>query len=183
MPHTFDPESAQSLDDVDRFRYLSRDELVAALEVDPSDTVADIGSGTGFYTREVAPFVDHLYAVDLQDEMHAHFRDGEVPSNVELVLSPAKSLPFRDESLDALFSTMTFHEVSEKAPREFHRVLKSAGKLVVGDWSARGAGNRGPPTSERMDAAKASNVLEAVGFTVQTSNERPETFFLEATRR
>ncbi len=182
MAHTFDPASATSLDEVDRFRFLSRDELVAAVGVEPTDTIADIGSGTGFYTREVAPYVDHLYAVDIQDEMHAHFADRDIPTNVEQVLSPAASLPFSDESLDGLFTTMTFHEISDAAPAEFYRVLKPSATMVVADWSAKGAGERGPPTAERVDAASAQESVEDVGFDVRSARERPETFFLEATR-
>ena len=181
--HTFDPSSAQSLEGLDRFRYLSRDELVGALSVDAAATVADVGSGTGFYTREVAPYVGTLYAVDLQDEMHEAFSDREIPANVEQVLAPAASLPFADDHLDGLYSTMTFHEVSKKAPAEFARVVRPGGSLVVVDWSAAGEGARGPPTAERHSVATAVDRVEAAGFDVSVARERPETFFLEATRR
>ncbi len=182
MSHTFDPESAHSLEGDDRFRYLSRDELVGALDAGSGDTIADIGSGTGFYTREVAPYVGHLYAVDVQDEMHEHFADREIPSNVELVLSPASSLPFDDGSLDGLFTTMTYHEVEASAPAEFARVVRPGGTIVIADWSGRGAGERGPPLAERQNAESAASDLEAVGFHIDSARERPETFFVKATR-
>lgn len=181
MSHTFDPESAHALEGDDRFRYLSRDELVAALDGAQGGTVVDVGSGTGFYTREVAPFVEHLYAVDVQDEMHDHFAERAVPANVELVLAPASDLPFDDGAVDGLYSTMTYHEVEETAPAEFARVLRQGGSIVVADWSKRGAGERGPPLEERESASTASTDLEAVGFTVSRARERPETFFIEAT--
>ena len=181
--HTFDPSSAHSLEGLDRFRYLSRDELVGALGLPETATVADVGSGTGFYTREVAPYVGTVYAVDLQDEMHDAFSDREIPPNVELVLAPAANLPFEDGQLDGLYSTMTFHEVSEAAPAELARVLRPDGSLVIVDWSAAGEGARGPPTTERHDVAEATDRLEAAGFDVTLARERPETFFLEATCR
>ena len=181
MAHTFDPDGAAGLEDLDRFRYLSRDELVGALSVEPTSTVVDIGSGTGFYTREVAPYVGHLYAVDLQDEMHEQFTDRQIPANVELVLSPAATLPFESGTIDAVYSTMTFHEVSEEAPAEFYRVLAAGGRLVIADWSSGGAGERGPPLEERMNAAGTTSALEAAGFSVESARERPETFLLEAT--
>ncbi|MDZ7850954.1 MAG: class I SAM-dependent methyltransferase [Halodesulfurarchaeum sp.] len=181
MPHTFDPESAHALEGEDRFRYLSRDELVSALGEAKGGIVADIGSGTGFYTREVAPFVERLHAVDVQDEMHEHFAERKIPSNVELVLAPARSLPFETSTLDGLFTTMTYHEVEESAPAEFARVVRSGGRLVVADWSKHGAGQRGPPLAERKSASGATAELEAVGFDVTRARERPETFFIEAT--
>lgn len=183
MAHTFDPGKAASLEDLDRFRYLSRDELVGALDVEPNSTVADIGSGTGFYTREVAPYVDHLYAVDVQDQMHEHFADQQIPSNVELVLSPAASLPFDSGTLDAVYSTMTFHEVSADAPSEFERVLGKSGRLVIADWSSGGAGERGPPLEARTNADGAASELAAAGFEIESVQERPETFLLTATTR
>ncbi|MFW5922698.1 MAG: class I SAM-dependent methyltransferase [Halodesulfurarchaeum sp.] len=181
MSHTFDPASAHALEGEARFRYLSRDELVGALRGARGGTVADIGSGTGFYTREVAPYVEHLYAVDVQDEMHDHFAEREIPPSVELVLAPASNLPFEDGTLDGLYTTMTYHEVEETAPAEFARVLRRGGSIVVADWSNRGAGKRGPPLGERKRASTASTELEAVGFTVGRARERPETFFIEAT--
>ena len=180
--HTFDPESAASLEGPDRFRYLSREELVGGLAVGPDAVVADVGSGTGFYTREVAPFVGTLYGVDLQDEMHAAFRDREIPPNVELVRAPAASMPFAADYLDGLYSTMTFHEISGAAPAEFARVVRPGGSLVVADWSANGEGAHGPPTSERHSLDTATERFRDVGFEVTAARERTETFFLQATR-
>jgi len=182
MSHTFDPDSAQSLEDVERFRYLSRDELVGALDVESTATVADIGSGTGFYTREVAPYVGELYAVDMQDEMHENFAEQEIPSNVELVLSPAASLPFENEQLDGVFTTMTYHELRKTAVEEIGRVLRPGGSLVVADWAKGGEGVRGPSLSERKSVDEATATLEAIGFEVLCARSRPETFFVEAIR-
>jgi SAM-dependent methyltransferase len=121
--HTFDPESADRLEDESRHRYCSREELVGALALDsgregsvadsdsgPTASVADLGSGTGFYTDDVAPFADKVKAVDVQDEMHELYREKGVPENVELVTADIGTLPFGDGKLDAAFSTMTFHE-------------------------------------------------------------------------
>lgn len=180
MGHTFDPEKADSLEDADRFRYLSRDEIVGALEAPTDGAVAEIGSGTGFYTREVAPFVGTLYAVDVQDAMHDQFRARSVPENVELVRAPAASLPFEDGELEGLYSTMTFHEVSSAAPAEFARVLTPGGTLVVADWSKNGTGERGPPLSERRTATGAVDALESAGFSAASARERPETLFVAA---
>ncbi|NEU58310.1 class I SAM-dependent methyltransferase [Halorussus sp. MSC15.2] len=110
--HTFDPESADRLEDESRYRYLSREELVGALALGSGrgDTVADLGSGTGFYTDDVAPFAGEVRAIDVQAEMHELFREKGVPENVELVTADVGDLPFADGELDAAFSTMTFHE-------------------------------------------------------------------------
>lgn len=182
MAHTFDPANADKLEDVGRYRFCSRDELVATLDAGPEDSVADLGSGTGFYTRDVAPFVGTLYAVDVQPEMHATFEATGVPGNVELVTTDVADLPFHDRALDAAFSTMTYHEFAGTgALAELARALTPGGRLVTVDWSARGAGEAGPPIGERHDLESATQFVESAGFVVDRGAERPETFLLVAT--
>lgn len=181
-PHRFDPEASSHLEETIRYRYLSRDELVGALAPTRDHVVVDLGSGTGFYTREVAPFVDRVHAVDMQAEMHDEFRKRGVPDNVETVLAKADDLPFADEYFDAAYSTMTFHEYDPEGPAEIRRVLSPGGTLVVADWSAEGSGERGPPLDVRYDTQTATREIEAAGFEVSAATSRPETFFIEARR-
>ncbi|MFC7020623.1 MULTISPECIES: class I SAM-dependent methyltransferase [Haloarcula] len=179
--HTFDADKAALLDDVSRFRYCSRDELVGHLACDPTATVADLGSGTGFYTDEVAPFVGTVYAVDVQAEMHDWHRGNGVPANVDLVTSDVASLPFDDGHLDAAFSTMTFHEfASPEALTELRRVLADGGRVVTVDWSANGTGDAGPHMDERFSAAETGAQFEAAGFDVPVTQERPDTLLVVA---
>ncbi len=179
-PHRFDPEAAEKLEELDRYRYLSRDELVGALDPNPDDVVADVGSGTGFYTRDVAPHVGDLQAIDMQEAMHEEFQTRGVPENVSLVQAKADDLPFADGHFDALYSTMTFHEYDDGGFDELFRVLKAGGRLVIFDWTATGTGDRGPPLDARFDVESAVRRLETAGFDVTSSRDRPETFSIEA---
>jgi hypothetical protein len=48
--------------------------------------------------------------------MHDYYRKKGVPENVDLVTSGVDDLPLDSDSLDAAFSTMTYHEfASEQA--------------------------------------------------------------------
>jgi ubiquinone/menaquinone biosynthesis C-methylase UbiE len=190
--HTFDPESADRLEDESRYRFCSREELVAALGLGAGESeaaVADFGSGTGFYTDDVAPFAGDLRAVDVQEEMHEAYREKGVPENVELVTADIGDLPFGDAELDAAFSTMTFHEFAGSgdddgagAEVEVARVLRDGGRFVVVDWSANGSGDGGPPVEERYTRDEAVELLENAGFDVVRGDERPETFLIIAER-
>jgi len=181
--HTFDAEKAEKLEDESRYRYVSREELVGSLDPSDGDVVADLGSGTGFYTDDVAPHVGQLYAVDVQEPMHDQYREKGVPENVSLVTANVAELPFDDGELDGAFSTMTFHEFAgADALAEVSRVLADDGRLVVADWSGSGSGESGPPVDERFDVDEASELLTDAGFTVEQGYERPETFFLVAQR-
>jgi len=195
--HTFDPATADKLEDVSRYRYLSREELLAGLGFDADSSpasnlgrVADLGSGTGFFTDDVAPFADEVRGVDLQAEMHELYREKGVPENVDLVTADVGDLPFEDGELDAAFSTMTFHEFAgDGALAEVARVLGGGGRpveggrLVVADWTANGDGESGPPVDERYDREEAVALLDDAGFEILRADERPETFLVVAKAR
>jgi len=183
--HTFPVERADKLEDPSRYRFCSREELVEMLGLDRGSdaVVADLGSGTGFYSRDVAPFVGTLYAVDVQPEMHERHREEGVAANVELLTTGVDSLPFDDGELDAAFSTMTHHEyATDETMVELARVIRPDGRLVTVDWSATGEGEDGPPVDERFGPDDVSSQLEDAGFTVERVHDRPETLAVVARR-
>ncbi|SFR41294.1 class I SAM-dependent methyltransferase [Halogeometricum limi] len=182
--HTFDVDRAAKLDDEGRYRFCSREELLSLLSADPDAVVADLGSGTGFYTDDVAPHVGTCYAVDVQSAMHDLYRENGVPENVEFVTADVASLPFADDHLDAAFSTMVYHEFAgDEAFAELARVVRPGGRLVTVDWSKTGDGDDGPPTDERFGLGDAVSAFEAHGFDVATAATRRETFVCVARRR
>jgi ubiquinone/menaquinone biosynthesis C-methylase UbiE len=179
--HTFPLDNADALEDPTRFRFCSREELLALIDPSPTAVVADLGSGTGFYTDEVAPFVDRVHAVDVQEGMHDIYREKGLPENVDTVTAEVADLPLPGDTVDAAYSTMTYHEYAgEDALAEIDRVLRPGGVHVVVDWTAEGPGESGPPTDERFSLAAALDHHRAAGFRVEEARTRPETFALAA---
>ena len=209
--HTFDPSMADRLDDESRYRFCSREELLGALDAGGiadddrnasgdggsdgdrdasgdggSDSTAtghlvDLGSGTGFYTADLAPFFDRISAVDIQPEMHDLFRENGVPDTVDLVESSTDSLPLGKDTADAAVSTMTAHEIPLASTlADLQRVLAPGSPVVVVDWSAAGRGESGPPRGERHAASEVADALADAGFSVEAATERGETFLLRA---
>lgn len=181
--HTFPVDRAEALDDPSRYRFCSREELLELLEPAADDVVADLGSGTGFYTADVAPFVGTTYAVDVQEEMHEFHRENGVPENVELVTAGISSLPFDDDELDGAFSIMTHHEYADaETMDELARVVRPGGRVVTVDWSGDGTGDDGPPIDERFDVETVTDQFEEAGFTIARVHDRPETLAVVARR-
>jgi len=182
--HTFDAANADRLENAEkRYRYTSREELIAAIDPHPTDVVADLGSGTGFYTDDVAAFVETVYAVDIQPEMHTYYKEKGAPDNVEFVTSDISELPFEPNTLDAAFSTMTYHEfATDEALSTLLTMLKPGGRLITADWSRDGDGDAGPPREERFSMQDAVDALTTAGFVIESESNRPETFFIVATR-
>jgi ubiquinone/menaquinone biosynthesis C-methylase UbiE len=183
--HTFDADNAGRLEDpAKRYQSVSREELLGALALTGEETLADLGSGTGFYTDDVAPYAKRVYAVDIQPEMHEFYREKGVPENVDLVTSGIEELPFETDELDGAFSTMTYHEfASEAAFGELARVIRPGGRLVIVDWSADGDGQSGPPVDERYIASDAASALGEAGFEIVSQSTRPETFVVIAVKK
>lgn len=178
-------EKATRLEDPSRYRYLSAEEVYTLLAPVPDWTVADLGSGTGFYTDDVAPLVTRVYAVDLHGAMQDAYREKGVPGNVELVTSDVATLPFDDAALDAALSIRTFHHGVADALDELRRVLRPGGRFVAVDWSATGAGDRdrGPAREDCFDLATAQAMLLEAGFEIRAARERRETFVVVSSRR
>ncbi|MEF8855999.1 MAG: class I SAM-dependent methyltransferase [Haloplanus sp.] len=176
--HTFDSDRAAALEDAaERYRYCSREELHGLVAPHSEMRLADIGSGTGFYTDDLALHAGAVYAVDVQAVMHDHYREKGVPETVELVEADAADLPFATDELDAVVSTMTFHEFADAAAlQEVARALRPGGRLVTVDWDRDGAGEAGPPRDETYGLDDAVSLQTDAGFVVERAERRPETF-------
>ncbi len=121
--------------------FLSRDALLRLLGPTPGERVLEVGPGTGYYTLEVARRLEQrgqLAALDLQqamlDEMMRRAGAREL-SNVVPVQGDAQRMPFPDATFDAAFIVATLGEVPDRDQvlRELRRVLKSGGRLIVGE--------------------------------------------------
>ena len=176
--HVFDADLAENLDDPSRYRYCSVEELTAPLQGGMGQ-VMDLGSGTGFYTEALRDVAERVLAVDIQPAMHRLHDERRPDPCVRLLTAAAAALPIADGTVDAAVSTATFHEFAGvDALEELARVIVPGGTVVTVDWSATGAGARGPPVDERFSLGAAMMQLEAAGFTTVSAEERTETFRL-----
>lgn len=180
--HTFDAAEADRLEGPERYRQVSVEELLGTLALEGAETVLDVGSGTGFYTDDIAPAAGRVLALDIQPAMHAFYSEKGVPDTVSPVTAVADALPFADGSVDAAFSTMTYHEFATgEALAELARVLAPGGRFVVADWSGDGPGRSGPPVAERYSPADVRDHLAGTSLALERLDERPETFLFVAT--
>lgn len=179
--HTYPLERADALDDPERYRYCSREELLEAILDGPTGTVLDLGCGTGFFTLDVATFVERVLAVDVQPAMLSLLREKSPPVHVHPITATADGLPLLDESVAVAFSTMTYHEyATPTAHAEVRRVLQPDGRVIAIDWTRDGDGESGPPLEERYNVEMVVDQLQSAGFHVIETVPRPETFVVIA---
>ncbi len=102
--------------------------------------ILDIGCGNG---RNMKYPNYNFYGVD----NCANFINLAKNISPNVFLSDMTSLPFEDNSFDAIISIASFHHLSsydrrEQALYEMHRVLKSNGKILLSIWSINQSHNK-----------------------------------------
>lgn len=113
-----------------------RDAAITRAYLRPEMTVADVGAGTGFVAAGLAPLVKQVHLVDGSAEMLEVARKNLYQfSNLEYHQADGATLPFPDESLDAVFANMYLHHTTDPqaAIREMTRVLRPGGRLTITD--------------------------------------------------
>lgn len=138
---TFGPETTRILDNAYRGADITRRRLAnfTALDPRPADTIVDIGCGPGWLTAELARAVGDggkIIAVDPSPDMRAaaarHCADY---TNIEIVAGAANALPVSNATADRAVAIQVFEYIDDipGALAEVYRVLRPAGRLVIGD--------------------------------------------------
>jgi SAM-dependent methyltransferase len=120
------------------------DLVLAALDLEPGMSVADIGAGSGYYSWRIAQRVGargSVYAVDVQPEMIALLREQMSKrgvANVKAVLGSATDPHLPAELLDLAVMVDVYHEF--EYPYEMLaaivRALKPGGRLAFVEFRA-----------------------------------------------
>ena len=155
--------------------YDHREEIIEACQLKPGMVVADIGAGTGLFTRMIAPRVTdrgQVFAVDIAKEFVEHVekvcRDEGI-KNVKGVVCTPESTALPENSVDLAFICDTYHhfEFPYKTMRSIYRALKPDGQVVLVDFD-RVEGKSSDWILSHLRAGKSTFVkeIELAGFEV-----------------
>lgn len=140
-------ESPAMIKDFDRisrwpqFKFLRRLILNELKLMNPAGTLADIGCGPGYLIMDIAGALHDLsiMGMDISSEALESarqniFRSGFI-ERVNLRRGDIEQMPFADNSLDFIVSSLSLHHWSkpEKALGEIYRVLRKDGRFLIFD--------------------------------------------------
>ena len=121
------------------------DLLLRELGLKPGMAVADIGAGTGYYSRRMAPLVGSggtggmVYATDVQPEMMKMLEDGAKKAgltNIKPVLGSLQSVNLPDNSIDIGLMVDVYHELEFpfEVIESLVRALKPGGRIAYVEY-------------------------------------------------
>jgi len=176
-------------DDPARDEWQRPDDVLRALELEPAMTVADVGTGTGYFAVRLARAVPEgeVIATDLEPDMlrfvGERARREQLP-NVRTVLATPTASGLAASSVDRILVVHVWHHLAER--REYARrmsvALRPGGSLFIVDFSP--SAERGPPVNMRVPAEAVVAELEGAGLSARVSPiSLPDQYIVEGRRR
>lgn len=114
---------------------------IEALNLQPTDIVADIGAGTGYFSFRIASLVPQgkVFAVDIQPEMLDmidSLKQEKNITNVESILGSVTSPNLPANSIDLAFMVDAYHEFEYpfEMMSEIVKALKPGGRVILVEY-------------------------------------------------
>ena len=174
---------AQIFDDPKRDAWQKPHEVIQALALKPDAVIADIGSGTGYFSARFANMVPkgRVYGVDTEPDMVKYLAERakrEGLKNITAVTgAPGDArLP---EKADLIIMVDVFHHIADRARylKKLQGSLKPGGRLAIIDF--RMDSPDGPPKSARITPDRVKTELKGAGYAlIQEHAFLPKQYFL-----
>jgi len=171
-------------DHVDRVKFLMSEErkqwhspetILKEIEITKGMTIADLGSGPGFFTIPMAQITGEeglVYAVDSNQTMLNGLKENISKSDVnpkiiKIVKNDVCHTEIPKESVDIILFANILHEIEDKKEffQEVRRISKPTAYIVDVDWKKIKT-EYGPPFKDRLSEDEANQVLAENGFSV-----------------
>ncbi len=136
--------------------------------------VADIGAGSGFFSRRLAPQARKVIAVEV-DERFVHFMDSikrvelkpADQEKLEVRLASPSDPNLRPEEADVILVVNTYIFLEDRVAylRRLQELLPQGGKVIIVDFKRKRMPINYPPAEIRLELFQVEEELELAGFT------------------
>ena len=151
------------------------EKVVASLQINPGDQVADLGSGGGYFTFRLADAVGDegiVYAVDVDQGLLDYVKEtaGEKGyANIQIVLAAKDNTGLAADSVDLVFLCNTYHHLEDRVQyfSGLKPVLKPGGRVAIIEFTSGWLNSigHGTPTQEIISD------MQQAGYQLQTQFE------------
>lgn len=168
-PRFDDPKKwSASFDDPERDKWQMPDRIVESLALRPTDSVADIGAGTGYMAVRFARALKggSVFAVDIEPNMVKHMAERAKAAGIDNLRAVvgSESTSNLPAPVDVAFLLNVYHHL-DKRPDYFKRLrasLKPGGRVAIVDF--RPDAPAGAPKHMRISAEKINEEMKAAGY-------------------
>ena len=178
IAHVMGHEGTDWLERDERGQEEGTDLLIEKLHLKPTDVVADIGAGTGFFSFRLAPLVPQgrVLAVDIQPEMITELKQRQARNglrNVQPVLGTTTDPHLPANQVDLVLIVDAYHEFDH--PREMGLAIRNAlkpgtGRLALVEYRAEDPAVPIKPI-HKMTVAQARKEMRVIGLVLADSIE------------
>ena len=180
----------EQLDSEERDQYQKPRQVIDALNLKPGLAVADLGSGSGYFTRrfiEAVTETGKVYAVDVEPEMLKYAEESVVHMHrsytAEFILARPDNPKLPYGSIDLLFLCNTYHHLEERTKyfSDTKSSLKPGGRLAIIDfYNDERSGELGFPKQHLVPRETVIAELTKAGYRlVREHTFLPRQYFLE----
>jgi ubiquinone/menaquinone biosynthesis C-methylase UbiE len=173
-------------EDPERDKWQKPREVVKALALKAGDVVADIGAGTGYFTRHFAVAVGttgKAIGLDIEPSMVKYMNEDAEKLDLKnyearVVKTGDPELPVR--SVDVVFLCNTYHHIESRVEyfKNVSKSLKTGGRVVVVDFYKNT--DFGPPRDHKMAGEVVIEEMKKAGYHLKKELKiLPQQYYLE----
>jgi len=174
---------AHIFDDPKRDERQKPHQVIQALALKPEAVVADIGSGTGYFSVRLSNMVSkgRVYGVDVEPDMVRYLGERatrEKRANITAIAGTPDD-PKLPEKVDLILMVDVFHHVENRTAylRKLQSFLKPGGRIAIIDF--RMESRDGPPRAERIAPEGVIAELKGAGYALSGQHGfLPDQYFL-----
>lgn len=130
-----------------RNQWQQPDRVIRSLEIRPGDRVADLGSGSGYFTFRLAKAVGRagkVYAVDIDQGLNEALADrarAEAIGHIEVILAKPDDPLLPAAGVDWIFTSNTYHHIENRTGYfdRARKYLRAGGRVAIIEFN-RSAG-------------------------------------------
>lgn len=179
-------EWTRVFDDPSRDAWQRPDDVLLAMALDPTMTVADVGAGTGYFAVRLARAVPQgrVIATDIEPDMVRFVTERarrEQLDNLTATVVGAAEPGLAAQSVDRILIVHVWHHLAGRGAyaRSLAAALRRGGRVFVVDFTL--TAERGPPPSLRVAPEQVVAELTTAGFSARVVPiSLPDQYVVEA---